>query len=360
MKQIYLIFLILLYSCVDTPNEPTYSNVDINSGNSAIILCEGLKGHDNSSISYYDHSSGIIQNYFYQDINPGFKIGDTANDMVNIGDTVLIAVTGSKTIEMFESTTGHQLGRVVFQGNKSPRHIAVVNDSVVAVTHLYSNQISFVNIRNKKVLQDVSVGPNPEGIAYKEPYIYVCNSGLGALNKTAEKAGTLSVIDKYGNYITDIYCGPNVQDVIISSTLNRAYVSYNNTYLPDSLGGIVEINLNNLEISNKWQLFAFEPYLDDQNNRLYFIEQTPPGLEENNWRGVSYLDINTGQINRLIENTSNSEFWYSVNVNNKRGEIWIANAKNYVIEGEVIIYDAENLQEISSLKVGLNPNTIVF
>lgn len=360
MKQIYLIFLILLYSCVDTPIEPTNSNVDINSGNSAIILCEGLKGHDNSSLSYYDYNSGEVQNYFYQKVNPGFKIGDTANDMLKIGDTLIVAVTGSKTIEMFDSKTANQLGRVVLEGNKSPRHLAVINDSVVVVTHLYSNQISFVNIRNKIILQDVEVGPNPEGIAYKEPYIYVCNSGLGALNESAEKAGTLSVIDKYGNYITDIYCGPNVQDVIISHTLNRAYVSYNNTYLPDSVGGIVEIDLNNLEIRNKWQLFAFEPYLDEQNNRLYFIEQTPPGLQEKSWRGLSYLDINTGQINKLIENTSNSEFWYSVNINNEKGEIWITNAKNYVIDGEVLIFNSENLQEISSFKVGLNPNTIVF
>ena len=70
----------------DTPTkgEPTANDDRL------LILCEGLWGMNNASLSLLDH--GVLTNHWFQQQNPGERLGDTANDILQVNDT-LIAIS---------------------------------------------------------------------------------------------------------------------------------------------------------------------------------------------------------------------------------------------------------------------------
>ena len=93
-----LMTLLLLASCslqpadYPTPDEPTADSDRL------IVLCEGLWGMDNSSLSLIDH--GVLTNRWFQQQNPGRHLGDTGNDILHINDTLIaISVNWSNIIQ---------------------------------------------------------------------------------------------------------------------------------------------------------------------------------------------------------------------------------------------------------------------
>ena len=77
-----LLFLILLfsYSCIDNPTNPV--DPDFISGKQgALILCEGLFGSDNSSITCISFADNSYTNNYFRNANDGQKLGDIANDI---------------------------------------------------------------------------------------------------------------------------------------------------------------------------------------------------------------------------------------------------------------------------------------
>ena len=79
--------LLLLASCslqpadYPTPDEPTADSDRL------IVVCEGLWGMDNSSLSLIDH--GVLTNRWFQQQNPGQHLGDTGLDILQINDTLI-------------------------------------------------------------------------------------------------------------------------------------------------------------------------------------------------------------------------------------------------------------------------------
>lgn len=354
--QIFLLLLIFLFtSCVQIPNAND-DNEFKPSKKAAYILCEGLWNMDNSSLARYDFEASSVTNNFFSKVNTNLRIGDLANHLAIKGDTGFIAVTTAKTIEAFNLETGISVGRIKIEGNSAPRKICIINDTLAAFTELYEHKIKFFNPKTIKLLDlEIEVGPAPEGIATDGHYLFVANSGYGDYLAHLPKAGTISVIDlKTMSEIYIINSGKNTVNIVYNKSINKIFAIYNNLpSLKDSIGGIVMINPDNFQIEKEWKTQACSLCFSDDGQTAYFIDK----------QGVSKINTTASgnEIIKVIQNPNLKEIWYSLSYYGKDNSLWVGNARNYQINGEIIIYNLSDSSKISKrFEVGINPNTIVF
>lgn len=352
-----VIFVFLTFtSCKETPtnNEPVTP-----SGSSAVfVLCEGNWGFDNSVLTRYDQKSGTVIEDYFSASNPGLRIGDNAGNMAVYGGKCFISVSTAKTIEAIDLKTGKSLGRLVLDGERQPRKICIVNDSVGYVTDLGKHSVIRFDTRNMTILKEVKVGPAPEGIVYSGGQLFVANSGYGDFMKDSLDAGTIYVIDEPSmQLITKLKPGPNVYELLINKTRNKLYAQYFHLFsMTDSIGGIVEYDLLTLKSVGIWRdkftSYGRKTALSVTGDTLYYL----------NDKGIAMINLNTGaQIKDYVVNPVPDDGWYCLSASPSDGSLWVGNAKNYQVAGEVIVYKLSAMPvKDKSISTGIIPNTIEF
>ncbi len=350
----FLIFIFITISCRENSQNPQDFELDTTSSDIALILCEGLWGYNNSIISKLNLRTLQIVNDFTSLVNINFKIGDTANDILIKGDTFFVVVTTSKALEYFDLKTGKLLGYITFEGNSAPRRMTFVNDTLVAITDLYLDCVYIVNISQRRVQQSIKVGPAPEFVEYYDKKLFVANSGYGDYRANEPKASTISVVDiNLGKEVETIQVSPNPIEILIDKERNRLYVAYN--HLPsikDSIGGIIMFELNSLRKLREWKVRCRGLFLDETSGDVYFITDST----------ASVLRQSDGTLTEMVKNRAKFENWYSVAYDWKRNILLVGNAKNYAIEGEILVFGLDKAEPYlkSKLPVGVNPSEIII
>lgn len=353
---VFLSIYIILHSCT---NPTTTTNPTLQASvNGAYILSEGLHRQDNSTLARFDAASGIVVNDIVPLANAGLRLGDTANDMVMRGDTLYVAVATSRAIEIFRVSTGTWLGRIRFSENRQePRNIAILNDTSAFVTLFNDDSVQEFNPRTFALKgSTIKVGPTPEGIAAVQSTTFgsilvVANSGFGDFRAKEAKAGTLSVVNaQTRREIKVLENLPNAREVLLSPDRTRFYATFTNLYSqPDSLGGIVEYDAASLTERRRWRIK--EPLSTCIRNDSLFCVSA---------RGVEVCALK--QVNagfRVLFPAEERNIWYSLALHPTSGAVWIGNARNNQVDGEVSIR-AVSGAVLKRFDVGINPNTIVF
>lgn len=363
MKNLFKILFVtvtvclILIACKETPtdNEPVKPAAGTNA---VLILCEGTWGGDNSVLSRYDLKAGSVTEDYFSASNPGLRLGDMANNMAIRGDKCFISVSTAKTIEAIDLKTGKSLGRLILDGARQPRKICIVSDSIGYVTTYDGNSVVRFDTRTMLLLNEVKVGPVPEGIAYSNGMLFVANSGKGDIMKDSADAGTVYVLDEPSmQLITKLKPGPNVDELLISNSTNKLYAQYHHLYsMPDSLGGIVEYDLSNLKPVNSWRdkfsAFGKKMALSSTGDTLFYL----------NDKGVALVNLNTGNQNKdyILMPTSGAA-WYCLAFYAADGSLWIGNARDYMSSGEALVYQLAPVPaKTKNISTGIIPNTILF
>ncbi len=361
MKNLIGIFVVLLIlaSCVSNPEKPV-DNGNISPAKTGVfILCEGIYKNDNSGITRYLLNGGEVTNRFYSQSNPGMKLGDLANSIVIKGDTAFVAVSSSNTIESFRVSDGKSQNRLILEGDPQPRKLAIINDTLGFFTNFNSSSVTAFNPSTMKKIADYQTGPVPEGLAAWQDKLFVANSGAGDLLKDKPGAGTIWVMDMFtGAVINKTAVLPNVYELLADTENNLLYARYLHYYSePDSLGGIVCFDLNGMKELYRWRdrtaSFGKAMALADGGKTLYYL----------NDKGVAKISTgSSADPQQFIINPNNKkEFWYSLAVSPDGKEIWVGNAMNYQINGQVLVYNISSPDEaVKIINVGVNPNAIVF
>lgn len=156
-----------------------------------LVLCEGLWGMDNASISYIDSTS--VTNYWFRQQNPGMKLGDTANDIIQVNDTLIaISVNWSNIIQYI-----HPDGTAVAATEDIPNNRRLATDGQYLYCTSYANQgyVAKIDLRTKQIVDSCTTGYEPEGVAYYDGRLYVANTGGYASSGGHAYESTVSVID---------------------------------------------------------------------------------------------------------------------------------------------------------------------
>ena len=138
--------------------------------------------------------------------------------------------------------------------NTNPWSMDFVNDSIAAVSLLFTDQVAIVNVNTGQVVQFVSVGSGPQGVKYYNGKIYVANSGF---NGVGFDPGTVSVIDASSFNLIDTYnVGINPWDLDVDSQ-NHLIVVCAGDYA--SITG--QMDIINLNIGNGTNVIPFATQL---------------------------------------------------------------------------------------------------
>jgi len=338
LNKLNIIFILFLFtSCVETPDNKI---IDNNSSGNILLLSEGLLNQDNSKLQKINLDSNFNNINYYEQINK-IKLGDTANDMILVDDYIYIIISNTNKIIKINKNNGELINSFLFSKTRFIKHIHF--NKYLWITDLLNNTVLKLDTNNLQILNEIAVGPGPDGIDSHNNYLFVANSAVGQIRDKEQGARTISVIDINTDLeIQKIHCGPNTLDIEIAN--NKLYASYANFHWSDSVGAIIEYDLESFNKISEYKT-QIHSKLKYYNNKLYFINND----------GLNYLDLTNKEIFNQIKNTS-TDVWYSFNIDNNY--YYILNAFNHQVAGELLIF--ENQNKFANFPTGINPNTILF
>ena len=354
MRLSHFCCLVLVFSaCVQPPPGPTAPDV-IREGAGIYVLNEGLFGRNNASLTFYDRATGSVYQNYFQQVNAGLKLGDTANSLTVFNDLAYVVMNGSNTVEIMEIATAKSRGRIRLQGNPSPREAVILSDTLGFVTALYSDEVIRFNPAAKQETGRIRVGPAPEGLVVSGERLYVANSGLGDIRAAEPGAGTLSVVNwktlreemriPVLRNCTTVRLGPD----------GLIYVAGTGSYVEEVPTGIAVV----------------DPFLAAVIDTILIPNHPTDFVLLKSGKGFVLTDSAVVEFDWLERRVTRSRFisrrqvgstvWFSaIAVQEQRNELCVGNARDFVTNGEVVCFDLTG-KEIFRFPTKLNPGTILF
>ncbi|MFV0471604.1 MAG: YncE family protein [Paludibacteraceae bacterium] len=351
------ITLFFLFSCDDmhdVKNNASIDNIPIGI-EKILVLCEGIFNMNNSTLVMLDmKNDSLPDKHYFQTVN-NRKLGDTANDMKIYGGKIYIVVNVSGQVEIIDKNSGQSLKRIpIFNENninRQPRFIDFYGSK--AYVTCFDGNLIRIDTLSMGIDGVVKCGRNPEGICISNGKIYVANSGgLDFSNPDT----TVSVIEiKNLKEIKKIRVAKNPcilqtdseGDIYLASRGDNTVESYRfqkiDTRIDELTATFEGIHILNFTISED------KAYMYTYN----FATQ------EN---GIKVFDCNTDKIiseNFIMDGTLLTAP-YSIQVDNKNGDVYVADAQNFVVAGDVICFDKYGKQKFKINQIGLNPNKIAL
>lgn len=353
--------MLLLQSCISDPIDDIEINKELDS-KYALILCEGLFGYNNASLTYFSLNTGKVQSDIFSNVN-GYNLGDIANAANIIDSSLYLLVSTSRVLYEISTKNMKVKRKLHFNPNSYPRQMAF-NYSYLYITDAYLNLVYKVDRNKLTIVDSIEVGAQPEGICILDNNLYVVNSGWGDINPNHPNAQTIDKID-LNTFINKSRIKTFANPVeIISDTINKKlYVTYYN--LPsrkDSIGGIVQYDTD-LNFKKHIKGNFLKTKLFNEHYLITLIDNNPAN-GKNNFPGLALIDLSQNLPVYILKNKNKKEFWYNFYYDQSAQQIWICNAMDFQSNGKVLIYntntDLSKVDFIKSFYTGLNPNQILL
>jgi hypothetical protein len=120
-----LLSVIILGSCVQDPSSPAVISRTFGTGSGVMVLCEGLWGMNNSSLTIFSMDSDLVINDYYQQANAGKKLGDLASDLVILGDTAFISSSSADKIIVLRISDGKHIADIAADDGDYPSKLCI-------------------------------------------------------------------------------------------------------------------------------------------------------------------------------------------------------------------------------------------
>lgn len=359
-KAHYILFLLFIagfYACDDMEDFVEKENeeeIEQEIGTAEFyVLSEGLFNLNNSSLTRYSFKdSQTVSDYFLRINRRG--LGDTANDMAIYGSKLYIVVNVSSQIEVVDLLTGTSLKRIPVLGengsSRQPRRVAFHKNKAYVCS--FDGTVARIDTTSLNIEAYTQAGRNPDGICVQNSKLYVSNSG--GLDKPNYDQ-TVSVIDIASfQEIKKITVGTN-PGKIEADKFGNVYVSTRGN-LTDNEYGFLRIDAQTDEVAEDIGEQALNFAINNEHIYLYNYDYS----RKTSWFKV--YDILKKRIiqDRFITDGTVIHTPYSISVNPYSGNIYITDAYDYRVKGDVLCFNMQGQLQFRLKDVGMNPNTVVF
>lgn len=330
LGKYFFLFPLFFIACDDLEDKPSIvpeSNGDVFETGTAemYILSEGLFNQNNSSLARYSFNrQRCTNNYFSANNQRG--LGDTANDIAIYGNKIYVVVNVSSTVEVIDFPTGKSIRQISMLrdngSSRQPRAIAFDKDKAYICS--YDGTVARIDTTSLEIEEIVTVGRNAEDICVQNGKLYVSNSG-GLDYSGPGVDTTVSVIDITTFKETKkIEVGPN-PGKILPGLEEAVYVVTRGTDIEAGDYHLVKIDSRTDAVAITYDEKVLSFAIDGPIAYLYTI-QTP----------------------------------FSIQLNPFSGNIYITEAYNYTVKGDVLCFNQQGQLQYRLNDIGLNPNTVVF
>jgi hypothetical protein len=318
------------------------------------VLNEGLFNKNNSMLSYYDFSTGTVSTDYFAKANSGTGLGDTGNDMVIYGGKLYIVMNESSVLTVADARTAKKIKNVDFTktggAKRYPRYIIPYKNKVLVSD--WDGKVAVVDTTNLTIEKDITIGPNLEQMAIVGDKLYVVvSNGAGLVNDS-----TVSVINL--NTMTEtqkITVGYN-PGYMTSDESGNLYIACG----PDYNTGLLKARLVKVSTSTNTVLKV----ADTSVGRIKYYDGAL--YAASSYDGVKALrKLSTTNFAQLSPNfvTDGTPVVnpYNVNIDPANGDVYVTDAKDYKVSGEVFCFDKNGKKKFSfSTTPAVNPSTVVF
>lgn len=347
------VLTVLINACKKNDTTPA-APVQLTPAIGEYILSEGGFNGNNTKLSFYNNATNTVVGDFFAQQNPGTAgLGGVGNDMIVYGSKLYVIMNVSSNVTVLNVSNATLIKRIPFVNgaiDKQPRY-AVGSRGKVYVTS-YDATVSVIDTSSLTIVKTIPVGPNPEGIAASDNYLYVANSG--GLNLVPDS--TVSLIDlNTETEIKKIKVGVNPNKVEINQAGNifvSAYGNFGN--IPPSVSVINgSTNANGINLGPNFQYSHIRIFGD-----IAYVF--------NNYGGAGTAKVFNTATNTIVRNEFITDGTvittpYGINIDELNGDVYIADAKNYVSAGSVTCFSSAGVKKFSfSVAPGVSPNKIVF
>jgi hypothetical protein len=144
-------------------------------------------------------------------------LGLFTNQVVVRGEKAYVVNSGVNEIQVIDLATLNTSGNIDAGQGTNPWAMEFINDTLAAVSLLFTNQVVFINVNTGEIVKTVTVGIGPEGLLYYNGKVYVANSGFVF---PGFEPGVVSVINMNDFSVSEIPVGVNPQALEVDSQGN--------------------------------------------------------------------------------------------------------------------------------------------
>lgn len=303
-----------------------------------LIANEGNFMRANASLSRI-LPSGQVENNLFQNAN-GFPLGDVAQSLYLMGDTLFIVMNNSEKIYALQLNDFKLIGTM--QGLTSPRYFLPVNDSLAYVSDLYAKGVHIVNFRSFEKKGMISMPSWTEEMALYQGKVWVTSPYTGALYKIDTQTHTL--VDSL--VLTGSYGATDVENDAYG---NLWALCWGNTSL--------NIAPSLVKISPSQELTTFVFPSNASPSRLT-ISQDKQALFWLN-QHVYKMPVTKNELSVTPFINAEGRNFYNLMVHPENNQIWLTDAKDYVQKGEVLQFSPD-AQLLNTYKVGIIPSFMLY
>ena len=377
MKKLNLFLLAvlaaLMFSCKpDTPEPVTPSGFSVGSG--VFVLNEGDFQVSNASLTFYDiEADTVINNLFYKVNNA--PLGDVAQSLAMADGQLYIVVNNSNYIYKVDANT------IVCDTTKpfklgdfySPREMHFVAPNKAYVTDLMGTQLWIINPQDFSHAGSIEMGNATEKMVQVGNELYVSNWSIYYFDPYSHASyNTVQVVDLNNDVkVADITVGKEPNTMVVDKN-GHVWVlcegrSWDDEYDEEGVPYGENPTLWEIDPMLKTAVcrYVFKgPYEDDDEIKgvASALKVNPAGdqfyLIYNN--EVRRFDLATMSLSETFRITPDATgLFYNMAVEPKTGDLYISDAKNYVMEGTVYRYSNDGVL-LASFQAGIIPSAMLF
>ncbi|MFI3247909.1 MAG: hypothetical protein R3Y39_02145 [Rikenellaceae bacterium] len=308
---------------------------------------------NNASLTSYNIESGAIVDDLFATVN-GQGLGDTAQDVIQLGDYIYIAVYNSGVIFVTD-LEGAIMTTITNETYSYPRYFAS-DDEYIYVSY-YDGAVAKISPESNTIVAEAAVATNlgnPEKLVEVDGSIYIAVSDYGYGNEVSKiyvyDASTMTFTKSI-----DLLIG-NPTAIEADSDGNLYVISMGDYYtIPSTLqkidaqtGEVTVIDITEIEDAAPTMMTM------GADNVLYVVEGVSNA--STGWAMVGNVyayDTTTGGITTFITDGTSISNMYSISANVENGELYVGTS-DYTNTGDVYVLNADGTLN-TTIGVGMNP-----
>ena len=357
MKRINLFLLALvaalLFSCKPEDPATPVNPKALNLGSGLFVLNEGNFQFSNASLSFYDIEADTVGNNLFYKVNDA-PLGDVAESMALVDGQLYVVVNNTNLIYKVNATTmvcdttkPFKLGDFY-----SPREMFFVSPEKAYVTDLMGAGLWIINPKDMGHTGFIQTGKTTEKMVSVNNELYVSNWSNYYL--PGMEKNTVQVIDMNNDV--------KVAEILVGKEPNTMAVDKNGHVWVLCEGAVWEADA---EQPSLWEINP----LTKTAEKRYEFDGTAMVLRANPTGDQLYLifnnevrrfDIATLSLSESFRIAAQEEgMFYNMTVEPRTGDIYVTDAKNYMMNGTVYRYTNDGLL-LSSFEAGVIPSAMLF
>ncbi len=322
------------------------------------LLNEGNMGSNKCTLDFLDFTTYAYIRNFYPERNPTVvkELGDVGNDIQIYGNKLYAVINCSNKVEVMHAHTGVRIHQIEIP---NCRYIRFYRGHAYVSSYVSGVQIDpnaplgavyKVDTTDLQIVSKVTVGYQPDEMEVLGQYLYVANSGG---YRSPYYDHTVSVIELEGfKQVRQIPVGLNLHR-IKADRHGKLWVSSRGNYNDlESPYGPVSSNLfvlekkvgyNDMVVTDTLNIPCSNMALHGDSLYLYSYQWD---LEKNDgdptYAIVNVVTKEVVSLNFITDGTEKEiKMPYGISTHPETGDIYVTDAKNYVVTGTLSCYNKE-------------------